>query len=125
MSVVQKAFDQEGISLADGYPPLNQRGAKCWRRAINALRAAEAETNDRLAEAERQLNEALQQNLALHEYIRKLEAGYLKHRLQTGLGEMKALTAADRGKILGWAEHDGGPDVPDGGRDRKGKEDGR
>src|SRR5262245_51738966 len=100
MSIVQKAAVKAGVEIvADSLPP-KQRTVKCFQRLIAAMRATEAEVQDDLSEAHRQLNESLQRELQKDAHIRKLEAELLRVRLKEGLSAIEALTVADRTKLL-------------------------
>jgi|SRR5262245_63196199 len=100
MSVIQKGMKKAGIDLLGDMPPARQRSGKWWQRAIAALRAAEAAELDLKAQAERQLNEALQKNLELQQENERLRTELLQCRLKEGLVQIEALTAGDRTKLL-------------------------
>jgi hypothetical protein len=55
---------------------------------------------DRLAQSERELNEALQQNLTLQEQVHRLEGQLLAFRLKEKLDEIDSLASVDRTKLL-------------------------
>jgi hypothetical protein len=100
MSIVEKAATKAGVELqADALPP-KQRQVKTFQRLIAAMRACEAEVQDRLGDAERQLNEALLKNLELQERVHKLEGELLKVRMKTRLDCIESLSIADKAKLL-------------------------
>ena len=101
MSLVEKSVARAGMGpLVADTLPAKPRGVKSLQRLIAALRATEAEVQDRLSASERDLNNALRQNLALAERVRLLEAENLQHRLKSRLGEIEALSSSDRTRLL-------------------------
>ena len=100
MSIVEKSLKKAGLKIQADALPKEQRTVKCFQRLIAAMRATEAEVQDRLSDSERELNEALQKNLTLHERLRQLEAENLRLRLKERMEQIPALTVADRSNLL-------------------------
>src|SRR5262245_34986591 len=100
MGIIENALKREKFKLHADALHKEQRTVKCFQRLIAAMRAAEAEVQDRLGESERQLNEALHENLILHERIRQQDAELLRLRLKDKMEEIPALTVADKTKLL-------------------------
>lgn len=105
--IIEKGLKKAGLRLEADALPKNQRTVKSFQRLIAAMRAAEAEVQDRLSDSERQLNEALQKNIELQERVHILESEVLKHRLKEGLEQIPALTVADRTRLLGYSAPNG------------------
>lgn len=63
-------------------------------------RAGEAEVEQELSAAQRNLNDALRANLALQERTHKLEAERRRYKVAEVTGTMDALTTSDRMKLL-------------------------
>jgi|SRR5215469_13858263 len=100
MGIVENALKREKLKLHADALPKEQRTVKCFQRLIAAMRAAEAEVQDRLGDSERQLNEALRENLTLHERIRVQDAELLRLRLKDHMEQIPALTVSDKTKLL-------------------------
>jgi hypothetical protein len=105
MSVLEKGLKKAGLKL-DGSNalPKEQRTVKAFQRMIAAVRAAEAEVQDQLSEAQALLNEQLKKNLAMQEENERLRIELLKVRLKEGLGQVEALTVHDRARLLALSE---------------------
>lgn len=100
MSIIEAALKKEKLKLqADALPP-EQRTVRVFQRLIAAMRACEAEVQDRLGSAERELNQTLQTNLDLQERVHRLEAELMKHRLKEQLDGISTLSVMDRTRLL-------------------------
>jgi hypothetical protein len=100
VSVIQKGLKKAGMKMEGDALPKEQRTVKAFRRLIAAMRAVEAEVLDEKSQAERQLNEALQDNLHLRARNEQLRALLVQHQLTEGMGQIEALTAGDKNKLL-------------------------
>src|SRR5215831_13575569 len=96
MSLIEKAAVKAGVEIVHDTLPQKQRTVRCFQRLIAAMRATEAEVQDRLSQSERELNEALKLNLGLQEENQRLKAKILQHEI----GSIEALTTGDRNKLL-------------------------
>lgn len=100
MSVIERGLKRAGLTLRGDALPPEQRTVKTFQLLMAELRVAADEQQDRLNDAERQLNEALRQNLILQERLHALEDELRRYRLKEGLGAIDALTLSDRAKLL-------------------------
>lgn len=100
MSIIEKSCAKAGVQLTADTLPQGSRTVKSFQRLIAAMRSTEAEVMDRLSGAEKELNQALRQNLILEEQVHQLEKELLRLRLRERLDGIEALTSADRQHLL-------------------------
>lgn len=100
MGIIDAALKKEKLKLQADTLPKEQRTVKVFQRLIAAMRATEAEVEERLSNAQRDLNVALQGNLELHERVRQLENQLLHQRLKERVTGIDAITAKDRLDLL-------------------------
>ena len=100
MMIVEKSLQMAGLSMQADALPKKDRTVRTFQRLIAAIRATEAEVQDRLSGAERELNDSLKANLELQERCHKLDAELRRYKVQERLGEVANLTTADRTKLL-------------------------
>lgn len=100
MSIITQAAKEVGLKIEGDALPKGSRTVKCFQRLIGAMRAAEAEVQDRMGEAERELNHALQRNLELQERNRVLENKLREQMIRERLGEIESLSVADKTKLI-------------------------
>lgn len=98
-----KHLEREGVQLADNnHLPPGQRQQKVFRRVIAAVRAAEAESNDQLQDANERCRIAQDKVSVLMEEVQKLKAELLRLQIQSRLDEdsYQKLTTADKTRLL-------------------------
>ncbi len=100
MSVLEKGLKKAGLKLEADTLPKEQRTVKVFQRLIAAVRAAEAELNDRLSESEHQLNDSLRASLDLQEENTRIKFELMQLKLKDRMTGMDTLTVADRARML-------------------------
>lgn len=100
MSVIEKSLVREGLTLVADALPRKDRTVKTFQRLIAAIRATEAEVQDRLSDTELRLNESLQKTLELQDRCHKLEDLVRQYRIVEKLNSIESLTTADRRLLL-------------------------
>jgi|GEM_PF-3806685 len=98
--IVEKSLEKAGLHIQADALPKKDRTVKTFQRLIAAIRATEAEVQDRVSKAEADLNESLKANLELQERCHKLENELRAVKLQEKLSTVEALTMADRQELL-------------------------
>lgn len=99
-SVLDRALKETGLKLEGDKLPKGRRQQRVFQQLISHLRAAESEVRDTLSSSERELNEALQQNIELQERVRILENENMRFRLAQKFSEIESLTVSDKTKLL-------------------------
>lgn len=100
---IEKEFEKRGIQLADDNSlPKGQRQQRMFKRVITAVRAAEAESNDQLRDANERCREAQSQVIQLQDENQRLKQELMKIRLERTLhgDEYGKLTVSDRDRLL-------------------------
>ena len=98
---IDKQFEERGVKLQeDNSLPPGQRTQKNVKRVIAAVRAAEAEFNDELRDANGRCREAQEHVITLQNRCHHLEAQLRRFKVDERLGECESLTTADRQKLL-------------------------
>ena len=100
MSIIEKSLARAGLTLQADTLPKADRTVKTFQRLIAAIRATEAEVQDRLSTGALRLNESLQINLQLQERCHKLEDIVRRQRIAEKLSGMESLTTANRKLLL-------------------------
>jgi hypothetical protein len=104
VSIVEKSVRKAGLRLEHDTLPPEQRKVKCFQRLIAAMRACEAEIQDELEEAQRKLNESLENTLHLQDRLHKAEGELIQLRLKDHIDGIAALTVSDKTKLLEFAK---------------------
>lgn len=107
MSILEAALKKEKLKLQADTLPKEQRTVKTFQRLIAAMRACEAEVQERLSASERALNESLQNNIELQGRVHHLEGELMKCRLKEQLDGISELSVSDRTKLLSVSESNG------------------
>jgi len=98
---IDKYFERRGVELSDDNSlPKGQRTQKNVKRVIAAVRAAEAEFNDELQAANERCRAAQDKVIALQDRLRTVENELKRYKVEQRLGEIEALTTADRTMLL-------------------------
>jgi len=98
---IDKQFEKRGIELTESNAlPLGQRTQKNVKRVIAAVRAAEAEFNDELRDANERCRRAQEEVIRLTQRAHSLEEAVRRHRIAEQLGEIESLTTTDRQRLL-------------------------
>lgn len=103
---IDKHFEKKGIALTeDNSLPSGQRTQKNVKRVIAAVRAAEAEFNEALHQANERCREAQEQRAILMEKLARCEAENMRLKLDRTLQEpeFEPLTTSSRERLLGLA----------------------
>jgi len=98
---IDKHFEKRGVELSDdnSLPP-GQRSQRNVKRVIAAVRAAEAEFNDELRDANERCRTAQQQVIELQDHVRTLESELKRYKVSERLQTIDTLTTADKTKLL-------------------------
>lgn len=100
MSVIEKALERAELTMEADRLPKKDRTVKTFQRLIAAIRATEAEVQDRLGNAESQLNDSLRVNLELQERCHRLEDMVRRYKVADSLNAIESLTSSDRQLLL-------------------------
>ena len=94
-------FKERGIELTeDSTLPQGQRTVKNFKRVIAAVRAAEAQSNDEIREANERCRRSQEQVILLQERLRVVENELKKYKLDERLSSIDALSVAERQRLL-------------------------
>jgi len=98
---IDKHFEKRGVEVSeDNSLPPGQRTQRNVKRLIAAVRAAEAEFNDELRDANDRCREAQDKVIALQEYVSTIEAELKRCKMAAQLEALDTISVADRTKLL-------------------------